>query len=141
MDYCPDNNFNPVLTESYNKIMTTAYEEARDFILLHYQLSQRKESAFWRDFHDITFPDSLKMMLGLYNETGILPKLKIGVFPHASYYHILSGNGHLPKRSLPMVNVSDMSEVKIILDKLKENNLQIVSSTPLYSDGLKPATN
>ena len=132
MDLFPDREFNPVLIKTYNQRMTCAYEEVRDFIMLHYTISQRKDTSFWRDCCDINLPDSLQAMLQMYNESGFLEGLKIRVFPESSYYHILSGGERLPRRPLPMVNVSDFSKVIDVMNNIKQKNLDIANSLPSY---------
>ncbi|MXR70344.1 tryptophan 7-halogenase [Shewanella sp. JBTF-M18] len=40
----------PVLEARFNRIVAHAWEAVIDFVALHYQLSDRRDSAFWRDY-------------------------------------------------------------------------------------------
>jgi hypothetical protein len=39
--------FRPRLADEYNRLMSRSFESIRDFVILHYHLSQRDED-FWR---------------------------------------------------------------------------------------------
>jgi tryptophan 7-halogenase len=79
---------------------TTSYRWGRiiDFLKLHYVLTQRRDTAFWRDNVDpATVPDRLKDLLELwkyqspwfFDEFDRLEE----VFPAASYQYVLYGMG------------------------------------------------
>jgi hypothetical protein len=44
----PDRDFRPELAEEFNRVMAIRYESVRDFIILHYKLTKRDDSEFWR---------------------------------------------------------------------------------------------
>jgi len=136
VEFLPDRNFNPVLARSYNEFMSEAYAETRDFILLHYLLSSRKDTDFWRDSHQVPLPDSLRSLLALYRESGNLPTMKVGVFPDTSYYHILAGNGVYPARPLPVTAAVAIARVQEIMRQITLNNANYVQAMPSYTQSL-----
>jgi tryptophan halogenase len=136
MDMFPDRNMNPALGENYNRLMVCAYEEIRDFIMLHYYLSRRDDSAFWQDCRNLGLTDTLKGLLRLYGESGNLSGIGVHVFPDTSYYHILSGGEYLPKRPSPMVNVSDPVLVKNILREIRNENTRLALAMPSHKSYL-----
>jgi tryptophan halogenase len=81
----------------YNRIMCRRYERALDFIKLHYCISERRDSDFWRDnVADASIPDSLLELLDRWrfrppNEIDIDPQ--IDIFPEASWQYVLYGMG------------------------------------------------
>jgi tryptophan halogenase len=44
----------------YNTLAQAEIEQVRDFVVLHYHLNERDDSAFWRDMRAMTVPDSLR---------------------------------------------------------------------------------
>lgn len=46
--FLPDRDCDPVLADEYNRRMIADYEEIRDFIVLHYCLTERDDTPFWR---------------------------------------------------------------------------------------------
>ena len=87
-----------IVARHFNEV--TAYRWGRiiDFLKLHYVLTQRTDTAFWRDNVDpATVPDRLKDMLTLWKYQSPwffdeLDRLE-EVFPAASYQYVLYGMG------------------------------------------------
>jgi len=81
----------------FNANMLRRYERALDFLKLHYCLSQRRDTAFWRDNVDARWiPDSLAEMLDRWrfrppNELDV--DANVDVFPDASWQYVLYGMG------------------------------------------------
>jgi tryptophan 7-halogenase len=140
MDHFPDGEFPKILSDTYNQRMARAYEEVRDFIMLHYALSTRKDTRFWRDCQVIELPDSLCELMALYEEIGTLQGGTVKVFPEASYFHILSGSGCLPRRAWPVAGVSDASKVLAIMQQIRGRNRDMASSMPAYSVWMQAST-
>ena len=87
-----------IVARRFNEV--TAYRWGRiiDFLKLHYVLTRRMDTAFWRDNVDpATVPDRLKDMLALWKYQSPwffdeLDRLE-EVFPAASYQYVLYGMG------------------------------------------------
>jgi len=111
--------------------MSAVYDEVRDFILLHYILTQREE-PFWRDARNVTLPDSLRESLALYDETGRLEGLGLQLFPETSYFCILSGNGRLPRRQIAEAEAAKAGEVWQVLrpDKGRKPRIRSPDARP-----------
>lgn len=81
----------------YNRNMLKRYERARDFIKLHYCISERRDTAFWRDNTDAaSIPDSLLELLDRWRfrpptELDIDPQ--VDIFTEASWQYVLYGMG------------------------------------------------
>ncbi|MCO4798467.1 MAG: tryptophan 7-halogenase [Colwelliaceae bacterium] len=86
--------------DQFNKLMTSQFLGAIDFIKLHYALSNRDDSPFWRDNVDEnTFPETLKTFLArCENKVPNVFDLPVGpqCFNIFSYYSVLYGMNHLP---------------------------------------------
>lgn len=81
----------------YNLIMRRRYERALDFIKLHYCLTERRDTAFWRDnVAAASIPDSLSELLDRWRfrpptEIDIDPQ--VDIFTEASWQYVLYGMG------------------------------------------------
>lgn len=86
-----------VVAKHYNEVFLFRWNRVIDFLKLHYVLSKRTDSAFWRDNHEEnTIPDSLRDLLTLWrhqppSNNGFLSPYDL--FPAASYQYILYGMG------------------------------------------------
>ena len=81
----------------FNANMLARYDRARDFIKLHYCISERRDTAFWRDNVDAaSIPDSLHDLLERWRyrpPTEIDTDANVDIFTEASWQYVLYGMG------------------------------------------------
>lgn len=89
-----------ILSRRFNESFTYRWERVIDFLKLHYILTKRTDSAFWRDnCRAESIPDRLSELLQLWRH---LPPSRYDlsrieeVFPSASYQYVLYGMGFRP---------------------------------------------
>ena len=129
VDYLPDRQFSEALRLAYNRRMAAVYDEARDFIVLHYILAGRDE-AFWREARNVPLPDSLRESLEIYGETGRIDSQRLQLFTETSYFCILSGNGRLPRRPIVEADLAPAAEIWQILDRIRRENREFAARMP-----------
>ena len=56
MQLFPFSGITPALINRYNEQSRIEYERIRDFIILHYKLTERDDTPFWRDCRDMEIP-------------------------------------------------------------------------------------
>ena len=97
--------------ERYNSLMNEHYDHLHDFILLHYVLSSRRDTAFWRDCTaGVIIPSRLQAKLDQWHE--MLPHMtdvprKLALFGENSFFYILSGLGHIPEGGSALASYID----------------------------------
>jgi len=85
-----------IVARRFNDAFTYRWERVIDFLKLHYVLSRRRDSAYWRD-NTATVPERLGELLTLWRHRAPSRSdfYRIEeVFPSASYQYILYGMGH-----------------------------------------------
>jgi tryptophan halogenase len=136
LDLFPDKSFNEVLIRQYNERVKKAYEEVRDFIIMHYILTQRDDTEFWRANRRIVPPDSLAATLELYDQTGIVDWGHRPMFGETSFYAIAAGFERLPRTHAPLADFSDNEKSWQILDTIKTRNAELSRTLPAQVDYL-----
>ena len=121
---------------AYNEQMTLVFDEVRDFVQLHYHLSQRDEDPYWNAARNAPISDALRHRLALYNESGMLDALHPDAFPKTSYYHLLTGNGKYPRRPSAMALASDSDRVSFVLNAMRQQNENVLRDLPLHEEML-----
>lgn len=129
LEYLPDRHPDDALRRAYNKRMASLYDEVRDFIILHYLMTQRDE-PFWKAARHVPIPDSLRETLDLYDETGRIDNARLQLFPETSYFFILTGNGRLPRRPIIEAEVAPPGEIWQLLDRIRNDNREFVARMP-----------
>jgi len=87
-----------VSAKQFNEQMRRRYERALDFIKLHYCISERRDSRFWRDNVDTkSIPESLQELLARWRyrpPSEIDFDLSVDIFSEHSWQYVLYGMGY-----------------------------------------------
>jgi tryptophan 7-halogenase len=134
LTYFPDLDFEPHLARRYNERMARTYDEIRDFILAHYVLTRRDDSAFWNACRGLALPDSLRELLEVYDRTGLVEPVEHAMFPAPSWYCILAGQRRLPSGAHAGAELSGFTQVRAILDSIREQNARLAQTLPGHRD-------
>ena len=114
-----------VIASRFNATTTYRWGRIIDFLKLHYAVTKRRDTAFWRDNADpATMPDRLKDLLELWryqspwfhDEFDRIEE----VFPAASYQYVLYGMGF--RTEVEPESLAD--EAKIAERAMRENAVQ-----------------
>jgi Tryptophan halogenase len=88
----PDSGMDERRARRYNELITSAFTDIRDFIVMHYCLTDRDDTGFWRAVREAPIPDSLAEKLAEYAESVIVPDgSQLRLFETRSLWAILSG--------------------------------------------------
>jgi tryptophan halogenase len=134
LSYFPDLAFEPHLARRYNERMAATYDEIRDFIVAHYALTQRTDSAFWSANRNLVLPDSLRALLDAYDGTGVVEPVEYAMFPASSWYCILAGQRRLPRSYHRGADLSDFSQVRSILEGIRGTHDKLAATLPGHRD-------
>jgi tryptophan halogenase len=137
LDLFPDRDFSQALVREYNERIGRAYEAVRDFIVMHYVLTEREDTEFWKANRRMAPPPSLAKTLALYDETGTVDWDNRALFGENSFYAIAAGFGRLPRRHLSMADYSDEAKVADILARIQAQNQEIAGSLPDHGDFMR----
>jgi tryptophan halogenase len=119
----PNSQLCEATQNEFNRLMDIEYESIRDFIVMHYCTTQRKDSPFWRSWKDRPIPESLRTKLALYKSQGRLLHNDLDLFASDSWHAVLTGMGVFPEDYDPVVDASDYQQVQTILNNI-ESSLQ-----------------
>jgi tryptophan halogenase len=134
----PSLDFEPGTIQRYNDAMRQMYEEVRDFIVLHYVLSRREDTEFWRAVkHETDVPDSLRDKLEHFGANlPVLDELNFALFPAASYACILDGFGRLPSHPYSLLEHIGYEAGERALDELARRAQDLLAVMPSHYDVL-----
>jgi tryptophan halogenase len=135
LDHFPDKDFDAANIADYNKALIAEYEAARDFIVLHYQPTRRDE-PFWRERAAAALPADLAERLALYRGTGRIPHRPTELFTEPSWFYVLEGMGVRPDAYDPLVDLSNLSQVREGLAGWRRRVAEIVQASSLHDAAL-----
>jgi len=134
IEFFPDMDFDPAVTEEYNRLTTAEYERIRDFLILHYHATQRTDSAFWEHCRTMEIPDSLHQKIALFRARGRVTLGHDESFTEASWVAIFLGQNVLPKRYDPKVDAMDVESLKRGMLQRRTAIRRAAESLPFHGD-------
>ena len=92
------------MVAAYNRAMTQQFARVRDFIILHYCLTGRRDSALWRAMASMELPDTLAFKVRAWRQGGVLHQYDDEGFDATSWLAIHAGMQHWPEQTDPALN-------------------------------------
>ena len=120
--------------DEYNQQSQTEIEYIRDFIILHYKVTNRRDSDFWKYCNDLEVPDTLAHRIELFRETARVFRVKEDLFKENSWIQVMMGQGIEPEQYHPVVNVMSDDELTRFMGGIKSRVDSIVAKLPPHED-------
>lgn len=118
----------------FNKQMTDEYVFIRDFVIMHYHITEREDTAFWRHCKSMAIPDSLQHRLDLFKQTGRVFQQAGDVFAENNWTQVMLGQGLIPDQYHSIVDMMSDQELENFLSNLKQRTDSIVSQLPAHEE-------
>jgi tryptophan halogenase len=128
LEHFPDRDFDQANIDTYNARAIEEIETIRDFLILHYCLVQREDSAFWRHCRSMAIPASLRERIALYRGTGRIRVRAGELFTDLSWFYILEGLGVQPAACDPLLDVPGADQLRGVLNSLAAATAALVAS-------------
>ena len=103
----PSKHFSATAIDKYNAMQEKAFNNIRDFLILHYKLSQRRDSEFWHYCRNMDIPESLQQKIDLYRATGRIYRENNELFGEVSWLAVMHGQGLDTQHYNPLADVLD----------------------------------
>lgn len=133
----PSLSISEATIKEYNRLMDIEYECIRDFIIIHYSLSNRKDTPFWRKMTEMPLPPSLQVKLELFLSQGRLQRNDLDLFASTSWYAVLEGMEVRPKEYDPLIDLSGFSKVEEILTSYSQSITALIKKLPTHKEYIK----
>jgi len=111
MTHFPDKHFSQAGIDYYNQRTQLECEQIRDFLILHYCVTQRDDSPFWQYCKNMKIPETLKQRIDVYKENARLYRHDNELFSEVSWFAVMNGQSLFPKLYHPNVNIMPQDEL------------------------------
>ncbi|KJS36125.1 MAG: tryptophan halogenase [Hyphomonas sp. BRH_c22] len=125
----------------FNKQTFYELDHIRDFIILHYHLTNRNDTDFWNHVRTMDIPDTLRHRMQLFRDTGRTFRANDELFAENSWTQVMLGQGILPESHHPVVDMMTPDEVRLFLNHITENVRRTVADLPVHDDYIKKYCN
>jgi len=120
--------------QNYNDETVFEIERIRDFIILHYHVTDRRDSEFWRHCSSMEIPDRLQNKIDSFKQSGRI-KIEEGEMFGDSWSQVMFGQGLMPEHHHPIINTLSDQEVQQFMDTISneiQTSLQQLGSHQQY---------
>ncbi|MEO5972732.1 MAG: tryptophan 7-halogenase, partial [Sphingomicrobium sp.] len=107
--------------------------QIRDFLILHYKATERRDSPFWRTCAAMAIPDSLTQKIELFRETGRVFRKNEELFTENSWVQVMMGQGIMPNAYHPIVEKLRDDELTRFLSTIREDVTRTVAALPEHA--------
>ncbi|MFT7722368.1 MAG: tryptophan 7-halogenase [Roseateles sp.] len=128
----PAGGVRPVDADEFNRQMGADVEHVRDFIILHYHVTQRDDSALWRNARAMAVPETLRRRIQLFAETGRVFRPLDELFAENSWVQVMMGQGLTPAAHHPAADLMGDAELGQFLARLQQQVAQQVARLPAH---------
>lgn len=139
LDHFPSSGLDPQLIARFNTLAAIEMEEIRDFLVLHYCLTDREDSEFWRYMRRLPLPDSLAAKIELFRNTGRLMARHEDLFTPISWISVMHGMGLNPEETDPLVDLVPAQYIDNVMWHLAKGYRSAAQSAPQHAEFLARA--
>jgi tryptophan 7-halogenase len=133
LKFFPNRDFAPADIERYNRILEFEFGRVRDFLLMHYSLTER-EGAFWDHCRNAPPTDSLREKLELFRSHGRILREDTELFPVLSWLSVMIGQHVIPKSYDPMADTLNPQKVLERLNEIRATVERCTETMPTHWD-------
>ena len=129
----PVNRYSPPDIEEYNRLTVMEHDSIRDFLILHYKCTQRRDSPFWERCGAMEVPDTLRLKMELFRRCGRIAMLEEEHFGEDSWLSVLLGQNIDPLDYDPLADVLDAGQVNAALSHMRTLIAAGVDTLPMHA--------
>lgn len=132
----PHHGISDALVSEFNQQSKVEFERIRDFIILHYKLTERTDSAFWRQCQQMEIPATLARKIALFKQRGKLVRDDEELFAEPAWQQVMIGQGLEPEDYHPLVDALTDEQLAELFSNLTTLINNTVEQLPSHSEFL-----
>jgi tryptophan halogenase len=137
MQLFPFAGISPSDIDEFNQQTKVEFEHIRDFIILHYHVTDRQDTPFWRHCRGMEIPASLTHRIRLFRETGRVFRGPNELFQENSWIQVMMGQGIVPQQYHPVAGVMNDEELRTFLNGISAGVDRTVAQLPSHQTYLR----
>jgi len=114
----------------FNDQQLTDMVQIRDFLVLHYKVTERRDSPFWRHCASLPISDSLEHRIELFRDSGRVFRKNDELFVENSWVQVMMGQGIMPRSYHPVAAKLRPEELDRFLSMLRGSVARTVEGLP-----------
>lgn len=130
----PNATLPDVIRAEYNDLMRLNFEQVRDFIILHYNATERDDTPFWNYCRTMDVPETLKRKIALFREGGRVFRYEDELFTRPSWVAVFLGQRIVPQQCDPIVATLPPADVAKSVESMRAAMRNAAQQMPTHED-------
>ncbi len=122
--------------DEYNNQTRESIDVIRDFIILHYHVTDRTDSPMWRQCREMEVPAQLRHRIQHFRETGRVVLRQGELFAENSWVQVMMGQGIAPASHHPITRNMDDSTLADFLGGIRKEVARKLMKLPRHQQFL-----
>jgi tryptophan 7-halogenase len=118
--------------DRYNAQCTFEYLRIRDFLILHFNATERDDTPFWNLCRTMQIPQQLSDNIRLFKDSGRFYRDAEEMFATTSWVQVMIGQGIMPDGYHPMVDQMPDHELKGFMTSVRNVVSSCVDAMPMH---------
>jgi tryptophan halogenase len=114
----------------FNRQMRADFEHVRDFIILHFKVTDRRDTPYWQACATMPVPPSLQHRIDLFRQTARVFRVDGELFAENSWVQVMLGQGIVPAQHHPVADLMGDAELARFLGSLQASTEQAALRLP-----------
>jgi tryptophan 7-halogenase len=118
----------------FNRLLDQEFVTIRDFLVLHYNATERGGTTFWDYVRNMDVPDFLTEKRELFTHSAQVFREDNEIFTEPSWLAVMTGQGIMPQNFHPIANVLSDEENTYRLQTISETIARAAASLPRHEE-------
>jgi tryptophan halogenase len=118
--------------DEFNAQSWSEIEFIRDFIILHYKVTDRRDTPYWKEAAEMAVPAPLQHRIDLFRETGRSFRVLNELFAENSWIQVMLGQGIMPDQHHPSADLMGDEELSGFLEGIRKHVERTVAQLPQH---------
>ncbi len=125
------------VVDQYNATLDSELQHVRDFVVLHYCLTNRRDTPYWEYVANMPLPPTLQHRIDLFRDSGTVVRVPNELFAENSWIQVMMGQGVVPRRYHPTADVMSRPDLVRFLDDIRSYTRGTVANLPAHMDYIR----
>jgi tryptophan halogenase len=118
--------------DEFNAQSWSEIQFIRDFIILHYKVTERRDTPYWKEAADMAVPAPLQHRIDMFQETGRSFRVLNELFAENSWVQVMLGQGIMPDQHHPSADLMGDEELSGFLEGIRKHVERTVAQLPAH---------
>lgn len=118
--------------DEFNAQSWSEIQFIRDFIILHYKVTERRDTPYWKEAAEMAVPAPLQHRIDMFQETGRSFRVLNELFAENSWVQVMLGQGIMPDQHHPSADLMGDEELSGFLEGIRKHVERTVAQLPAH---------